>query len=327
MSDEVIAATTTEQTTSAAPEGAVVVSGTDTLAQGTPAAGEPSTPQGTLATAEPDEKVAVAPADWPDDWRSKLAGEDKAYLKTLERFASPADVAKAYRELQTKISSGQLKSGLKPDATPEEVAAWRKENGLPAAPEEYRPNLPNGMVPGEADKPLIEGFQKTAHELGMTADQFNKTLGWYYGMMDEVQSQNFERDKTFRSTAEDQLRAEWGPAYRTEVKAVANFMEANAPAGLADVLFNSRTPDGNLIGDHPEVLRWLNSLARTFNPMASLVPAGTADPMKAGEARIAEIEQIMRSPEANEKYWRNPAVQEEYGKLLEARETTRGRAA
>lgn len=327
MSDEPFATQTTEQTTSAAPQGAVVVSGTETQAQAAPAVSEAAQPAGTLAGSEPVEKPVAAPADWPEDWRTKVAGEDAKELARLQRMGSPADVWKAYRALEAKISSGQLKSGLKPDATPEEVAAWRKENGLPAAPEEYRPNLPNGMVPGEADKPLIEGFQKTAHELGMTADQFNKTLGWYYGMMDQVQAEAVEKDKGFRATAEDALRAEWGPAYRAEVKAVANFMEANAPAGLADVLFNSRTPDGNLIGDHPEVLRWLNSLARTFNPMASLVPAGTADPMKAGEARIAEIEQIMRSPEANEKYWRNPAVQEEYGKLLEAREATRGRAA
>jgi len=324
MSED-IAATTTEQTTSAAPTGAVVVSGTETQAQVAPAVSEAPQPAGTLAGSEPVEKPVAAPADWPEDWRTKVAGEDAKELARLQRMGSPADVWKAYRALEAKISSGQLKSGLKPDATPEEVAAWRKENGLPAAPEEYRPNLPNGMVPGEADKPLIEGFQKTAHELGMTADQFNKTLGWYYGMMDEVQSQNFERDKTFRSTAEDQLRAEWGPAYRTEVKAVANFMEANAPAGLADVLFNSRTPDGNLIGDHPEVLRWLNSLARTVNPMASLVPAGTGDMMKAGEARITEIETMIRN--RDDAYWKNPAVQNEYQQLLGARDQMKGRAA
>jgi len=325
MSDEILAATTPAETTPAASTEAVVVSGTASPAQATTATTEAPAASGTLATTDPVEKVATAPADWPEDWRAKLAGEDKAYIKTLERYASPADLAKAHRELQARMSRGELKAGLKPDATPEEVAAWRKENGLPAAPEEYRPNLPNGMVPGEADKPLIEGFQKTAHELGMTADQFNKTLGWYYGMMDQVQAEAVEKDKAFRATAEDALRAEWGPAYRSEVRAVANFMEANAPAGLADVLFNSRTPDGSLIGDHPEVLRWLNSLARTVNPMASLVPAGTGDVMKAGEARIAEIEQMMKTDYRG--YWNNPDIQREYGQLIEARQATRGRAA
>lgn len=324
MSEEVIAQTTAE-TTQAASSEAVVVSGTEPAPQTTPAASEPAQPAATLATADPVEKPVAAPADWPDDWRTKLAGEDKAYLKTLERFGSPADMAKAYRELQTRMARGEIKAGLKPDATPEEIAAWRKDNGLPASPEDYKPNLPNGMVPGEAEMPLIGGFQKTAHELGLSSDQFNKTLAWYFAEQDAAKAQAIEADRSFRAQAEDALRAEWGPAYRAEVRGIANFMEANAPAGMADLLFNARTSDGNLIGDHPEVLRWLNSMARQMNPLASLVPAGSADPMKAGEARIAEIEQIMKSDQRA--YWTNAEMQREYGLLLQARDEMKGRAA
>jgi hypothetical protein len=181
------------------------------------------------------------------------------------------------------------------------------------------------MIPGEADAPLITGFQKTAHELGLTPDQFYKTLAWYYNEVDADAAQRVEADKAFRATAEDQLRAEWGPQYRAEVKGIANFLEASAPAGLSDVLFNSRTADGKLLGDHPEVLRWLSSMVRTVNPLATLVPAGSADPLKAGEARIAEIEGVMKADQR--KYWNDPALQEEYGKLLEARNAMRGRAA
>lgn len=315
MSEEIATDTTTEQTTEAASTTeAVVVSGQEQPAQAA-----------TLASAEPAEKPVAAPADWPEDWRAKVSGGDEKELARLQRMGSPADVWKAYRALEAKISSGQLKSGLKADATPEEIAAWRKENGLPETPEGYQPKLPNGMVPGEADMPLIGGFQKTAHELGLTPEQFNKTLAWYYAEQDAYKAQQYEADTSFRREAEDSLRAEWGPAYRAEVKGIANFMEANAPAGMADLLFNSRTADGKLIGDHPEVLRWLSSLTRQMNPMATLVPAGSADPMKAGEARITEIEQMMRTEP--DKYWKNPDIQREYGQLLEARETVRGRAA
>lgn len=324
MSEEVIAQTATDTTPAASTE-AVVVSGTETAPQAVAPAGEAPQPAGTLATAEPTDKVAVAPADWPDDWRAKVAGEDAKELARLQRMGSPADVWKAYRALEAKISSGQLKAAPKPDATPEELAAWRKDNGLPDSPDGYKPELPNGMVPGEAEMPLIGGFQKTAHELGMTPEQFNKTLSWYFAEQDAAKAAAYEADKAFRTEAEEALRAEWGPAYRAEVKGIANFMEANAPSGLADVLFNARTADGKLIGDHPEMLRWLNSLARTVNPLATLVPAGTADPMKAGEARIAEIEQMMRTDA--QAYWKNPAVQTEYGKLLEARQAMRERAA
>ena len=311
--------------TTPAPDGAVSVSGTTDAVAPAPAADAAPAASGTLLTSEPADKPVIAPADWPEDWRSKVAGEDAKELARLQRMGSPADVWKAYRALEAKISSGQLKQGLKPDATPEEIKTWRAENGLPESPEGYKPQLPNGMIPGEADAPLINGFQKTAHELGMTADQFNKTLAWYYGELDNVQATQVEADKAFRGEAEEVLRAEWGAGYRSEVKGIANFIEASAPAGLGDMLFNARTPDGKLIGDHPEVLRWLSSLVRTVNPMAKLVPAGSADPMKAGEARISEIEQTMRTdPQA---YWKNQAMQDEFGQLLQARETMKGRAA
>lgn len=319
MSEEIAATTATEQTTEAASSTeAVVVSGQDTAAE-TPAA------SGTLASSDPVEKPVAAPADFPETWRNIIAGDDPKELARLQRMGSPADVWKAYRALEAKISSGQLKSGLKPDATPEEVAQWRKDNGLPETPEDYRPNLPNGMVPGEADMPLIGGFQKTAHELGLTPEQFNKTLSWYFAEADAAKAQQYEADTSFRSQAEDALRAEWGPAYRSEVRGIANFMEANAPAGMADLLFNSRSSDGKLLGDHPEVLRWLSSMVRTVNPLATLVPAGSGDIMKAGEARISEIEQMMRTDPGA--YWKNQDIQNEYGKLLEARESMRGRAA
>jgi len=318
-------ALTATEATPAAPDGAVVVSGAQDAPAAVPAAGEAPAASGTLLGSDPVEKPVVAPADWPDDWRTKVAGEDAKELARLQRMGSPADVWKAYRALEAKISSGQLKQGLKPDATPEEIATWRAENGLPDSPEGYKPQLPNGMILGEADAPLITGFQKTAHELGMTPEQFNKTLAWYYNEVDADAAQRVENDKAFRATAEDQLRAEWGPQYRAEVKGIANFLEASAPAGLSDVLFNSRTADGKLLGDHPEVLRWLSSMVRTVNPMSTLVPAGSADPMKAGEARIQEIEGIMKTDQR--RYWNDAEMQQEYSRLLEAKSSMTGRAA
>jgi hypothetical protein len=159
----------------------------------------------------------------------------------------------------------------------------------------------------------------------MTPEQFNKTLSWYYNEVDANAAQLVENDKSFRSQAEDQLRAEWGAQYRSEVKGIANFLEASAPAGLSDVLFNSRTADGKLLGDHPEVLRWLSGMVRTVNPMATLVPAGSADPMKAGEARIQEIEGIMKTDQR--RYWNDAEMQQEYSRLLEAKSSMTGRAA
>lgn len=104
--------------TTPAPDGAASVSGTTDAVAPAPAADAAPAASGTLLTSEPADKPVIAPADWPEDWRSKVAGEDAKELARLQRMGSPADVWKAYRALEAKISSGQLKQGLKPDATP-----------------------------------------------------------------------------------------------------------------------------------------------------------------------------------------------------------------
>jgi hypothetical protein len=77
---------------------------------------------------------ATKPSDrFPASWRDDLSGPDKAFRKTLDRFDSPAALARAYKELTTRLSSGDLRSTKPPpdNATPEQVAAWRAEQGLP----------------------------------------------------------------------------------------------------------------------------------------------------------------------------------------------------
>src|SRR5206468_684958 len=105
---------------------------------------------------------------WPDDWRAKLAGDDKAFLKRLERFTDPAAVAKSYRELETKVSAPKV-NAPPADASPEQVAAWRKDQGLPETPDAYISGLemPDGVVFGDADQPVLQKFAATAHEMNI----------------------------------------------------------------------------------------------------------------------------------------------------------------
>ncbi len=128
------------------PSGAVPASGAPPAAEpgATPPAGAeppaatpPAKPDagaplaGGGSAADPEKPVA---ATWPEDWRKQMAGGDEAYLKQLERFDSPAAVGKSLREAQLKISQGGAKPALPKDATPEQLAAFRKEAGSPRPP-------------------------------------------------------------------------------------------------------------------------------------------------------------------------------------------------
>ena len=110
---ETTAETTTEATTEAATSGA------DT---------------GTIAESDGDGTV-VAPADWPADWREKLAGEDTKFLGRLKRYQSPQSFAKSWLDAQSKISAAKPEKPSGDD--PEALSKWRASVGLPEAPEGY----------------------------------------------------------------------------------------------------------------------------------------------------------------------------------------------
>ncbi|MGF7446190.1 hypothetical protein V7P28_21410, partial [Klebsiella michiganensis] len=83
----------------------------------------------------------------------ELAGDDAKYRKQLERYASPEALAKAHRELQSKMSSGEFRAAKLPEnPTNEELARWRKDNGVPDKADDYLADLPSGIVLGDEDK-------------------------------------------------------------------------------------------------------------------------------------------------------------------------------
>lgn len=292
----------------------------------------PAAAPASLATGA-DVAPAAAPAapSWPDDWRVKMAGDDKDALKQLERHADPASVWKKARELERKLSSGELKSvTARPaaDADPEVIAAWRKENGLPAAPAEYleKLTLPQGMVLGEADKPHAESFAKFAFDADMTPAQMSKALEWYYSSLDQQTKARDQFDANFQLEASRQLGQEWGGDYTRNMNAIRNFL-AGQPQDFIDRLQTARTVDGRKLGDDPGFLKWMAGISLEMNPAATLVPPG-ANPAKTIGTRLAELNTMMA--DKSSAYWRGPqaeSLQAEWRDLYNAQQSLKGRQA
>jgi hypothetical protein len=291
--------------------------------------------KGVAASGEPAKGADAAPAkDGAGDteiaaWRLQMAGEDKAALKQLERYSSPADVWKKAKALEAKLSSGEFKRDLPDNASDEEKATWRKENGIPDKPEGYveKITLPKGLVLGEADKPLATEFAAAAAEANLTPAQYSRMVAQYYAIQDKVKVHQEEADAAFHDEATEKLREEWGADYKRNVNAVNNLVAAMPPS-LSGRLLSGRTADGRKIANDPEMIAWLSSMARELNPAATLVPAGTSDAGKSVAARIADIETLMK--DRSGEYYRGPksaALQTEYRELITARETMKARAA
>lgn len=289
----------------------------------------------TIAGGAAASAATTAPAKFPDTWRAELAGSDTAFLKTLERYASPTAFAQAHRELITKVSSGELKAAPKPPpegATPEQLATWRKEQGLPETVEAYVSGikLPDGVVPGEADKPLIEGFAKVALASGLSQDAVNTATNWFFKTQAEMAAKRDENDAVFHDDSVRAMTEEWGKDFKVNQRVIGNLMSRFAPEGVGNEILGARItlPNGSQVklGDHPGALKMLVAAGRAAFPAATIVDPATPDALKALSAEKGDIEKLMGDPSSD--YWRGPksaGLRERYRQIVDAEAASAGR--
>lgn len=271
-----------------------------------------------------EDKPVAAPADWPEDWRQKLAGDDEKALKRFERYKSPQALAQAFRSLEAKMSSGDIKATLPADATEEQVAEYRKANGIPDKAEGYLDNLPNGLVIGDEDKELALSYLERVHGKNASPEIAHEALNWYYEVQEQQIAERAEQDKAYRTEAEDELRAEWGSEYRANINSIKAFLDS-APEGLSDLLSGARLSDGTPLAVNPQAMRWLLGMASEANPAGFVAPSNGASQIDSVNSEIANIEKMMR--EDRKSYDKNPEIQKRYLALLEAQDKLSSRAA
>lgn len=306
-----------------------------------PKAGDPPPTKKTVAGgADTEEEDTTKPAksEWPEDWRERMAehlsaGDEKLYkkeLKRLERIANPLVLGGSWRELETRFSEGGLIKVPGKNAKPEEVAAYHKAIGVPEKPDEYFKDLKldNGAVIGDDDKPFWDGFAQAVHAAGAPPAVVQATANWYYKMQEEQAAAQDEADDAYRRQSEKTLKEELGSAFKRQINAVGTLF-ASAPGGsdikneksLFARLMGGRTADGQVIGNDPDMLRFLISTINEINPAATVVEDGNQSGMTL-EAEIEKIEKIMKTDrrEYNAKW------APRYAELLNAREKMKKRA-
>ena len=259
--------------------------------------------------------------DWPDDWRTRLSADGK-HSKTLDRFASPNALLDSYIALRQKVDSGELRaiSPFPDKGTADEQVAWRKAHGIPEKPEDYSLSFGDGLVIGEQDKPIIEGFLKAAHGANIAPEQVKGVLQWYYEQQESNLAQIEERDTATLTQTEDSLRAEWGGEYRTNINMIKGLIDT-LPESVRDSFMGARLADGTALLNHPDMARWLAGTARTINPVHTVVPGAGANVAGAIDDEIASIEKVMR--EDRSRYNGNEKMQARLRELYSARERAR----
>lgn len=246
--------------------------------------------------------AAAAPQDWPDNWRQRMAGEDANLLKQLERLSSPQDLYKSYRALQSKLSTGEYKkvTALPDNATPEQVAAYRKDNGIPEKWEDYDTSLPDGLVIGEEDKPIVDAVLQDLHAAHAPPPFVKAALSSYFKMQEQHQAAAVEADNNISAQTVESLRAEWGAEYARNKNAISAYLDTLGDFG--EKLIGARLADGTKLLGSVEGVKFIHNLAKEVNPAVTAFP-GSADPMKSIEQELADLKV------GTDEYWRSPAKQ------------------
>jgi len=267
---------------------------------------------------EADDKKIVVPADFPDDWRAKMAGDDKDTLKKLERYKAPADVAKALREAEKKLTSGKVGTAdPAPDGTkdPDALKVWREANGIPADPTGYE--LPKTVQERltDADKPVLSSFTEFAHKANLPPNAVQVAASWYVEQQEQAFAAQVEADKKASEEVQDELRKDYGQEFRANTTMAKRFMEES---GAVDLL-EARLPDGRKVGNVTSLVKSLVDIAAQKYGDVSF--AGGENAARTA-SRKEEIEKIRDTDFA--RYDGDQKLQAEYLEILKAEGKRKG---
>lgn len=239
---------------------------------------------GTVAEVPPEQPAATtAPAEQPPqqdqpaatDWRKELAGDNQEISKLLERYKTPTDAAKAHLEAVKKIRIGNKAAPPPgPEASAEDLAKWRADAGIPADPTGYDLELGNGLVIGEADKPVVDDWLKYAHKNNMKPADVKAAVAY----MIERQGQTMAAMKaeTDKASVEaiNRLKSEYGDAGFNEMLEVRKVFMESLPDSVRTSLEHAVLPNGMPIGADYDVFLWLHDQAISSGYNDKIAPKG-----------------------------------------------------
>lgn len=290
-------------------------------------------------TAWRDEYAKRQIARLEKDLRGKLLAKDfdkefkkrsDAIKSRLARYKTREDYMDAGWAAQERIQSGELNKAAKlpADATPQEIAAYRKANNIPDKADAYEIPKVAGHEWTDADKPVLDVFKQAFHDLGLPQEAAGKLTTTYAQTMQKAivaheQAVN-NLDKEGRASLEETLRAdpdignaEYRPMITLVKRALAD-PEA-LPPDLVAALDGARGADGHLLLNKPAVMKHLGTLAVEHYGDTGM-PNGDAAARVAGDAkRKAEIERVMGTDD----YYRDQAMQDEYQEILVREQTSK----
>lgn len=196
----------------------------------------------------------------PADWRQEVTGGNEEFLKTIQRYGSIQGVVKALHDTKTLIAQGKFQRAM-PDATDEKaMKEWRKDQGIPEKPEDYKFTDDLTKAFTDDDKPVLSNFTEYAVKEGLPNEAVNKVAKWYVQNQAVAVERQTEADNGHREEAEDALRLDWQGEYKGNMNLAKRFL-ADSPLG-AEGWAGLRDKDGRMVGSRSDFLKWASDQGR-----------------------------------------------------------------
>lgn len=269
----------------------------------------------------PSDPPSDPPADPPPsdppaaDWRKDLAGDDEKMMKRLGRYSTQNDAIKAGLEAQDKLRTTRS-TALPDNATDEQLAEYREQNGIPKTFGEYDMTLADGLVIGEDDKAMVDGYLEAMHGENASQAQITAGLNAFYNMREAEIADLEVQDNTDRGSALEALKEEWGPDYHGNKNALSAIVN-QIPESVREEFTNARLADGTALMNSPEMLMFLADMSRKTNPAATVV-GNNPDPSGAIKNELATLNEWMKTQD--DRYWKDDSAQARWRELTDAKD-------
>jgi len=291
---------------------------------------KPATPPadaGTLLTggsATPADGGASPPAgDAPkvwDNWRQDLSGGDEKILNELTRIKSPSDIGKELLRQKQELSKRREPLSLPKDATPEQVAEYRKAIGVPdqGTLDGYGVKAPDGYTMSEVEKGALTDFTKIMHDKNIPTSAVKEATDFFFRAQEAnrqaLNQLDVNRQKEWQGSLEQKLGKDFKPMIAAG-EAFLNQRFAENPEAKAELL-NARLPGGGKLGDNPYFIELVldQALKSGFNDRIE------ANEMEGGGKSLAaqqqEIESLLTTDRAR---YNLPETQSRLDKIIALR--------
>lgn len=196
-----------------------------------------------------------------DGWIDQVVPEEHRKNTTWLGIKNVKDFVNQTTHLQSKLTTqGKGVFPLKQDSSPEHIREYRQAFGIPESPDQYGFEVPK-EVEQYYDPELVNGFKSVAHQHNLTPTQYTAVMAFYANMVKESTEAVDKDPEAFyaeilpkvqeaqRAKAEEQLKKEWGDAYKTRLALADHAITDHIPEGEKRLEMLERIGNDPLIAD------------------------------------------------------------------------------